>query len=414
MFKSFIHQLETFLCISPLALLTNKIFPQATKAGRFEWEGFKQRANYASFLIWVVCFGFNFFIPKMTDWVIVSVIKTAHKRLWKNVPSMHTLAKTIEALHNCCLPGYESWKSLRCSHLFTHIYHSACYNNTKYGWNRKKGSGEKVQLGSGLLSTSSCLMSGHWPAVPQWFMSQTFWTSAAFALWYSLKVSQCSHYRRFLGKSRCEIKQVELFTSATPNKYLRPTRDQRSAHHAHCEKRGRGVGGRANVIIGGCIFDQKCETSTAGFITVHTLCSFNQIYTFFQFFQEFQYSIINQRIKTEIVENGSPKIAASAWTLHNIVASFRELSSDALVDQHSGVPVGFVWKDQNSVPSRPGWAGKTLGTQLSVPVPLWHCADQLIPSDGVSGAEDSLDAFFHSHSKHGNLCIDLILYCFTL
>lgn len=38
-------------------------------------------------------------------------------------------------------------------------------------------------------------------------------------------------------------------------------------------------------------------------------------------------------------------------------------------------------------------AGKTLITQLSVPVQLWHCADQLVLSDKVSGAEDSLDTF---------------------
>lgn len=57
----------------------------------------------------------------MTVCVFVSVIKTTHERLQKNVPSMNKFAKTIIALHNWSLPGYDSWKSLRRSHLFTYI-----------------------------------------------------------------------------------------------------------------------------------------------------------------------------------------------------------------------------------------------------------------------------------------------------
>lgn len=133
-----------------------------------------------------------------------------------------------------------------------------------------------------------------------------------------------------------------------------------------CTVQEGGDGGPANVVVRGRIVDQKAslEISFSHIFILGGKVAQNlfwnvrqvlqdsrrckrQIYTFKP--NVFRYSIINQRIKTEMdlprLQPVPELCTISCCTLLRPVISRVSLSVETLVDQESGVPIGFMWKD---------------------------------------------------------------------
>lgn len=142
--------------------------------------------------------------------------------------------------------------------------------------------------------------------------------------------------------------------------------------------------------------------------TVHTLCTFNQQTKKLKKYLQKSSSILNNQTTDKTWDNLKKRIyqstiVDSAWAVHNIAITMAHHSQSLafpLIRSLTGMPE-FQLVSYGKIKTRcpvdlvtcKRRAGKTLSTQLSVPVQLWHCADQLVLSDTVSGGEDFLDTF---------------------